>query len=408
MTPFSNDLTGWPLRRLDEVCTVNPRRDLAGMPDSIAISKVPMEAIEAGTGRLDASEHVPLSAVRGKSLTHFREGDVVVAKISPSFENGKVASATGLANGYAVGTTELVVLRPSKELLDRFLLHFLLSPDVRLPLATTFSGTVGQQRISKDQLKSLRIPVPSVDEQRAIVETIERMLSHLDAAAMYGASAATRIPIARAGLLRHLMGNASAEPASLESVVEILDSRRIPVNATERANRPGPVPYYGAAGPVGTIDKALFNEPLVLLGEDGIKFDSPVARKAYSVDGPSWVNNHAHVLRPKPFIRQKWLEAALNAADYNGLYSGTTRLKLNQAQMKKLQLPVPSLEEQDTLLERLSSSQTLLAHAGATAEKLSERSNLLRRSILKAAFEGRLTAGSGTARSLDEALEEIT
>ena len=115
----------------------------------------------------------------------------------------------------------------------------------------------------------------------------------------------------------------------LDAVVEVLDSRRKPVNAKERAERPGTIPYFGATGQVGTIDEALFDEPLVLLGEDGVQFFDPNKSKAYEIDGPTWVNNHAHVLRPdEGKIPRTLLVHYLNQFDYRGSANGTTRLKL--------------------------------------------------------------------------------
>jgi len=88
-----------------------------------------------------------------------------------------------------------------------------------------------------------------------------------------------------------LSSTPSAESLPLPSVVEVLDHKRIPLNREERARRPGEVPYYGATGQVGTIDKTLFDEELVFLGEDGVAFLDQFKRQAYVIEGPSWVNN---------------------------------------------------------------------------------------------------------------------
>ena len=134
--------------------------------------------------------------------------------------------------------------------------------------------------------------------------------------------------------------------APLEQLVEILDGRRVPVSAPERANRPGDVPYYGASGQVDTIDEALFDEPLLLLGEDGVQFFDPLKSKAYQIRGRSWVNNHAHVLRVKAGTEPTLLRHYLNQFDYRGFANGTTRLKLTQAAMRRIPVALPSLEEQ--------------------------------------------------------------
>ena len=139
----------------------------------------------------------------------------------------------------------------------------------------------------------------------------------------------------------------------LGELVDILDSRRVPVSAKERASRPGSVPYYGAAGPVGTIDRAIFDESLILLGEDGVQFFEPNKRKAYLIEGPAWVNNHAHVLRARPTIDRRFLTHFLNVADYRGYANGTTRLKLTQAAMRQIPVPVPDLREQRRIVDLL-------------------------------------------------------
>ncbi|GAA4123661.1 hypothetical protein GCM10022415_29050 [Knoellia locipacati] len=140
--------------------------------------------------------------------------------------------------------------------------------------------------------------------------------------------------------------------------MDVLDARRIPVKASDRAVRGGEIPYYGATGQAGTIDRAIFDEPLVLLGEDGAPFLDPYKSKAYLVDGPSWVNNHAHVLRPRDGLDRKFLRYYLDVFDYRGYANGTTRLKLTQASMRGMPVPIPHLREQrrivDTLEDHLS------------------------------------------------------
>ncbi len=140
----------------------------------------------------------------------------------------------------------------------------------------------------------------------------------------------------------------------LGELVDVLDNKRIPLSAAERKHREGPVPYYGATGKVGTIDKPLFDEPLVLLGEDGVQFFDPYKPKAYKIAGPSWVNNHAHVLRPKAeVIEFGYLLHYLNAFDYQGYANGTTRLKLTQGAMNSIPVHLPPLEDQRLIVESL-------------------------------------------------------
>ncbi len=155
----------------------------------------------------------------------------------------------------------------------------------------------------------------------------------------------------------------------LAEVCDILDSRRVPVNAEERKRRPGDVPYYGATGQVGWIDDHLFDEELVLLGEDGAPFLEPNRSKAYLVRGRSWVNNHAHVLRAKTGVLNSWLMYQLNAFDYRPYVSGTTRLKLPQGTMRQIPILVPPAAEQCRIVAALEEHLSALDAAVAGLER---------------------------------------
>lgn len=174
--------------------------------------------------------------------------------------------------------------------------------------------------------------------------------------------------------------------ADLGDVVDVLDSRRVPVNAKERADRPGSVPYFGATGQVGWIDEALFNEELVLLGEDGAPFLDPAKPKAYLVDGPSWVNNHAHVLRARDAVcSNRFLKYALDSADYRPHVNGTTRLKLTQKAMRSMPTPVPPRAEQDRIVGAIEEHLSRLDAAEAAALSATQRIKALERSIISGA-----------------------
>lgn len=182
--------------------------------------------------------------------------------------------------------------------------------------------------------------------------------------------------------------NSAWEYKPLGQVVDILDRQRVPVSAKERATRPGTVPYYGATGPVGTIDSALFDEPLVLLGEDGVQFFNPFKPKAYVIDGPAWVNNHAHVLRARVNINRRFLNHYLNYFDYRGYANGTTRLKLTQAAMKKIRIPIPDLDEQHRIVAEIDGQGAKLDVAERALWQAFGKTRLLEQSALSAGRAG--------------------
>ncbi len=185
---------------------------------------------------------------------------------------------------------------------------------------------------------------------------------------------------------------------TLEDCVDILDSQRIPINQTERQNRiankesSSLYPYYGATGRVGYIDDYIFDEELILLGEDGVPFLDPFRTKAYAISGKAWVNNHAHVLRVKSSVYdQRLLLHYLNQFNYRSFVTGTTRLKLNQRAMKSMPVVLPPLIEQKQIADKLD---VLLARVDACRERLERVPQILqclRQSVLTTATSGEFT-----------------
>ncbi|MCP5227409.1 restriction endonuclease subunit S [Accumulibacter sp.] len=166
---------------LTEAVELNPRPARGSVPDDLAVSFVPMAAVEAGTGRMDASAGRTYAEVK-KGYTFFREGDVLFAKITPCMENGKMAVARGLRNGVACGSTEFHVLRPRSGVNPCYVYYFVSGSRFRADAAHHMTGAVGQKRVPASFLASCQIPLPTLDEQHRIVAEIEKQFSRLDEA----------------------------------------------------------------------------------------------------------------------------------------------------------------------------------------------------------------------------------
>lgn len=153
----------------------------------------------------------------------------------------------------------------------------------------------------------------------------------------------------------------------LGEVCDVLDSQRKPVTKSDR--NPGPYPYYGATCQVDSVDKWLFDEPLVLLGEDGANWSSG-AQSAYIIHGKTWVNNHAHVLRTKPeIVCDRWLCYYLNYADLTQWVTGVTVPKLNQKHMVEIPLVLPPLAEQKRIVTKIDAAFEKIDKLKANAER---------------------------------------
>ena len=158
--------------------------------------------------------------------------------------------------------------------------------------------------------------------------------------------------------------------AKLEEVCEILDSRRVPITAKDRVT--GPYPYYGANGVQDYVADYIFDDELVLLAEDGGHFGSADKPIAYRVSGKCWVNNHAHVLKPKECIDVDYLCYSLMFRDVSDIVNGATRQKLTQADMRKIEIPLLSRADQKSVVDKIGKVFELIALRKEQLVKLDE------------------------------------
>ena len=263
---------------------------------------------------------------------------------------------------------------------NRFLFYLLLHNKKEIE-AKGYGSTF--KSINKTTINDFQIALPPLPEQRAIAHVLQTIQE---------AKAARQRELAlererKAALMDYLFSYGtkdeprkqteigeipeSWEVVRLEKLCACLDSKRIPVKQSERNERKGNVPYYGASGQAGWIDDYLFNEPLLLVAEDGENLVSRKLPIAYSIEGKSWVNNHAHVLRITD-INQVFLEYYFNSIDLSPYLTGTTRPKLNKASLLGIPISRPSCVETDEIALVLSSCDTKIATLEQEAKHLDE------------------------------------
>ena len=154
----------------------------------------------------------------------------------------------------------------------------------------------------------------------------------------------------------------------LEDCCEILDSQRVPITGSDRTS--GDYPYYGANGIQDYVDDFIFDDELVLLAVDGGNFGSKTRPIAYRVSGKCWVNNHAHVLKPKAGLDVDYLCYSLMFYDVGGMVNGATRQKLTQAAMRQMIIPKRSLDEQIEIVNIIKKVQGVIASRKEELEQL--------------------------------------
>lgn len=184
----------------------------------------------------------------------------------------------------------------------------------------------------------------------------------------------------------------------LGEVCDVLDNLRKPINSTERQNRifgksKGELfPYYGATGQVGWIDSFLTNGNYILIGEDGAPFLDIYKDKAYKIKGKTWVNNHAHILKGKTeIIIDDFALYYLNSINYRKFVNGTTRLKLTKSSLVDIPFVIPPLHEQQAIVSKIEELLSDLENGKQQLQTAQQQLKVYRQSLLKWAFEGKLT-----------------
>lgn len=168
---------GWEWTTLSSIALINPRNSA---DDSLPVSFVSMTMIETKYDSTHSQEHRLWKEVK-QGFTHFAEGDIGVAKITPCFENSKACVFSGLLNQIGAGTTELHVIRPINSTLSpRYILAYLKSPQFLLNGESKMTGTAGQKRLPKEFVESNPFPLPPLAEQHRIVAKIDEIIKICD------------------------------------------------------------------------------------------------------------------------------------------------------------------------------------------------------------------------------------
>lgn len=267
----------------------------------------------------------------------------------------------------------LVRFRPLPNIDARFVAYSMQSTPVQEQVqAEAITSTI--QNFNAERYGNLRIWCPSLEEQKAISDFLDVEVPLLDRTIALRQRQIALLGMRNRTALREAAELAGATEESgvpwfprigsdwlvarLKHVVTCLDSRRVPLSGEQREGMKGEYPYYGASAVVDHINDYLFDDDLVLFGEDGAALENPDLDVVQRVTGKCWVNNHTHVLRTTPSLRPDYLAAYLRGADRWALISGATRPKVTQEDLLNLPIVVPPLDVQDDLLATIDRDRT--------------------------------------------------
>nr|WP_274522026.1 restriction endonuclease subunit S [Ectothiorhodospira lacustris] len=383
-----------------------------------------MDAVNENGGiRLDQTR---VKAEVGGGYTEFQDGDVVIAKITPCFENSKGSIATGLVNSAAYGTTELHVLRASQALDYRFLFYLTITDGYRKLGESEMYGAGGQKRVPPEFCKDFLTPLPPLPEQTAIADFLDREMGRIDRLVAKKRQLIALLKEQRTALISRTVTRGLPADAALEfglephtrfknSGIEWLgqvpegwvviplryaflnqDYRRIPLAGIDRADMEKNYPYYGASGVIDYVEDYIFDEALILVAEDGANLLSRSTPLAFLATGKYWVNNHAHILKPLSGDIGYWV-GVLQTFDYTPLITGAAQPKLTADRLGSIMLPKPSAAEQTAIATYLDRETAKIDKLMEKVEAAIARLQEYRTALITAAVTGKIDVREAVA-----------
>lgn len=292
--------------------------------------------------------------------------------------------------------SSIAIIRPQKNiLLGEYLNQYLQETKTLERLSNTKTGSAIKRIVLKD-IKNIKIIIPKIQEQEriaSILSTVDEQIDNVDALIEKNKEL-------KKGLMQTLLTKGIGhtkfkkteigeipeewDVKKLECVFEILDSMRKPIKASDREKIEGNIPYYGASGVIDWINDYIFDEELILLGEDGENLNSRNSDLAFKISGKTWVNNHAHVFRVinKKECNIDFMVYYLEAKDYSIYIAGSAQPKITQAQCRKFLLPLPEKQEQDKIASILLESDKKIEEYENKKQKLEELKKGLMQELL--------------------------
>jgi len=327
---------------IGDICVINPRKsEIGGLNPETMVSFVPMAVLNEHRIDFANEETKPLGDV-GASYTYFADGDVLLAKVTPCFENGKAGIARGLTNGIGFGSSEFYVLRPTEQVLAQWVYHCVMHPSFRTPAVANMTGTGGLQRVPRDFIERFEIPLPPLEMQREIVAEIQGYQKVIDGARAVLENYYPRIPI-----------NPDWPTPTLGDVCELYQPKTI---TQSDLIEDGPYVVYGANGVIGRYDKYNHEEPEVLITCRGATCGTINMSQPYS-----WVTGNAMVATPKDdSLNKDYLHSILIASDLSSTISGSAQPQITRQGLSPFKIPLPPLETQQTIVAEIEAEQTLV------------------------------------------------
>lgn len=346
----------WQVKKLSDIVEFNPTERL---PKGAIAKKISMDMLQPFTKDIFQYELQPYTGG-----AKFRNGDTIMARITPCLENGKVSKVNILTQGeVGFGSTEYIVLRAIPNVSDPDFIYYLTISDfVRAPAIKSMVGSSGRQRVQQNVLETLELPIPPYDEQKKIAA----ILSALDEKIATNRAINDNLLAQAQTLYKQFFPYGVQDDlpngwriGTVGEIIEIHDSKRIPLSGADRTKMEKKIyPYYGAASLMDFVDNYIFDGKYLLLGEDGTVVDDAGYPILQYVWGQFWVNNHAHILTGRLGFDVESLYMLFKQTPVKSIVTGAVQPKISQANLRSVQVVIPpehNLREYNDLVEPMFS-----------------------------------------------------
>ena len=365
----------FPFFPIGQICTINPRKsELSKFSADTEVSFVPMADLNENQIAFVAKEHRVLGEV-GASYTYFADDDVLLAKVTPCFENGKAGIAKNLKNGIGFGSSEFYVLRSSERVLPEWIYFCVTHPLFRQSGVNNMTGTGGLQRVPRKFIEEYEIPLPPLEVQREIVEEIEGHQRVIDGARAVIDNYRPQIVVDPEWPMVAIKAVAAVESGfGFPSVYQGTPSEVIPFLKVSDMNLPGnevQIVSWNNAVSNSTLRKLkakAFPPRTVIFPKIGAAIATN--KKRILTQTSTYDNNVMGIVSNTDELLPEFLYAYLVSFDLSRWASDSQPPSMRKTVVEEHQIPLPSIETQRALVAEIEAEQSLVAANRELVERM--------------------------------------